>query len=152
VPIEKWRRPLGGLMLLLWVTSLLTPAVQLCAVHSDMVPQFSRSGLWFLASGVLAIFGIGPLGWLANPLMLVAAVILLGRHKPWLLLSVACLAFAVLGWWQSYRTFDFDGGPYRHCGTGLGLWLWLASSVVPLALHGLERFARPSHFPLQESD
>ena len=146
------RRLLGIAMMALWSLSLFLPAVELCAVHPQSDPAtFSRNGLWFLLGGPAALME-GAVGWLANPLILIASVLLIERRQPWLVLSVACLALALLGWWQSYRIFNFDGGPYANCGAAPGLWLWVAASILPLVQSCLERMEARQDPPLQDPD
>jgi hypothetical protein len=125
--------------LVLFFLSLFLPAVS--------KEQNFRLDLWCKAPEWSPGFGpflFGPLGlldgqfgWIANPLMLLAALIKIrksGFALPAVILSAAIAAVALIVVTAFSYTSDWhDGGVgITVCGFGPGYYLWLACSVVVL--------------------
>ena len=118
---ERLRKPFVAAFVLLWLASLFLPTLRTNGADWD-------PGWWLLASGWLGLL-IGQLAWLANPLLVLAAVLLLkgsGRTALGIVGGVLLLL-----WLQMALTgslVDNEGGiahPIERRYTGY--WLWMAA-------------------------
>jgi hypothetical protein len=131
--------------LALFVLSLFSPSVSGGRFWRDdlvcKAPQWSR-GWELLLLGPLSVLD-GQFGWIANPLMLFAALTRTA-HPGFALTAVALIvvtAFSFTSVWMD------GGGNGTVCSFGLGYYLWLACSVLVLIatlLRPAKRYAAPN--------
>jgi hypothetical protein len=118
---ERLRKAVVSAFVLLWLGSLFLPTLRTNGADWD-------PGWWLLASGWLGLL-IGQLAWLANPLLILAALLLLrGRGRTALGIVGGAL---LLLWLQMALTgalVDNEGGiahPIER--RYAGFWLWMAA-------------------------
>ena len=118
---ERLRKAVVSAFLVLWLASLFLPTLRTNGADWD-------PGWWLLASGWLGLL-IGQLAWLANPLLILAALLLLrGRGRTSLGIVGGAL---LLLWLQMALTgalVDNEGGiahPIER--RYAGFWLWMAA-------------------------
>ena len=124
--------------LVLFVLSLLLPSVSGGRFWREdlvcKVPEWSR-GWQLLLLGPLGILD-GQYGWIANPLMLFAALKKVrksGFAFAAVVLSAATAVALVVATAFSFTSVWMDGGgDATVCGFGPGYYLWLACSVLVL--------------------
>lgn len=145
---ERFGRSASAAMILFWAASLFLPAVRYCAVNPGMAPQTT----WDYGMKLFLFGWAGPVeglfGWFANPTLLLAAVAIASRERPWTWLSLAPMFFAATALAQSGFIRDFDAGPYRACGWGGGFWLWVSACAIPAALQLWDWSRRGARRPL----
>jgi hypothetical protein len=137
--------------LVLFVLSLLLPSVSLDrAARIDLqcvAPNWS-AGLNFLVLGPTGFLD-GQFGWIANPLMLFAALTK-NRKSSFALTAIVLAAATVAVALAAGTAFSFTsvwgdrGGDFEVCGFGPGYYLWLACSVLVLIATSLRTIRRLS--------
>jgi hypothetical protein len=115
------------LALALWIVSLSLPAVS-NSENPRMVldcssPSWAQGWLLFVV-GPLGII-VGQFGWLANPLMVLAA------FKSRIGIAAIAVGLGVLTAF-TFTSVPNDIDANRVCGFGAGFYLWLASTVAVL--------------------
>ena len=142
--------------LALFFLSLFLPSVS--KQQNFRLDLWCRAPEWSLGFGPF-LFGplgllVGQFGWLANPLMFLAALIKIrksGFASPAVTLSAAIAAVALIVVTAFTYTADWhDGGVgITVCGFGPGYYLWLACSVLVL-IATLLKVGRRFDAPKQE--
>ncbi len=125
-------RVVGLVMGLLWIASLWLPAAYLVALHADMrIQAFDQNGWWLLIGGWAAIF-VGQPAWFANLLVIgLVPTLLMGQRPPWWG-CVACAVLSLASLALLGGTLQFEGGPYRVTAFGIGFYLWLLATLLPV--------------------
>jgi len=127
-----------------YLVACATPALHLAGRENTLGELTPMSGFAGLFSGFFALFG-GQFAWLANPLGLLALILLLRRHdNASLLASLAALLMAQHTWVFVGTVISGDEGgvkKYLVSSLGLGFYLWLVSFLL-LAVASLVRERR----------
>jgi hypothetical protein len=138
--LHRWQIPaiVLKITIVLFIISLLSPAVSDQEIYVldrvCLAPRWSLGWRFFLL-GPLGVLD-GQFGWLANPLMLLAA---LTKRPMGLIFATLSVALAVHTAF-SLTHFPKDGGlDDVVCGFGPGYYLWVACSVLVLVATSLRR-------------
>lgn len=132
---ETWRTIAGVVALVLWISSLVLPAVTLCS------PPGSSIESW--PGGFVLIFGwLGPtegqFGWYANLTMLWMSLRLIFRYRAGLAPGLIGLCLALTSFsWTGIRG---DGPPATICQHNSGFFVWIVCAVFLCAFALVERF------------
>ncbi|KRR23177.1 hypothetical protein CQ14_33535 [Bradyrhizobium lablabi] len=125
--------------LVLFVLSLILPSVS--KQQNFRLDLWCKAPVWEPGFGFLLFGPLGFLdaqfGWIANPLMLFAALIKIrkpGFALPAAILSaaIAAVAFTVFTAFSYTRDWHDGGVGITVCGFGPGYYLWLACSILVL--------------------
>ena len=142
---ERLRKTLVAAFMLPWMASLFLPTLRTNDADWD-------SGWWLLASGWLGLL-IGQVAWLANPLLLLAAVLLLrGRARISLLLIGGALLLLWLQMAMTGSLVDNEGGiahaiERRYA----GYWLWMAAVGLGALVSVAAAFAPRAPAPREDA-
>ena len=120
-----------------WVVACFLPALHLVGKANTQGEQSTMVGLMAF---IMAFFAMleGQFAWLANPLWLVAILLLaVQRNRVALLASVLAILVAQHTWAVVGTEINGDEGGVRKylvTSLGLGFWLWVFSFAVIAAL------------------
>jgi hypothetical protein len=117
------RRTLLSVALALGLLALALPAVAMGHGTRCAVPDWA-SGWMLLVTGPLGLM-VGQFGWLANPLMLLAAIF---KRIELAAIAVGLIVLTAI----TFTSLPTDNGTSTMCGFGPGFYVWLACSVVIL--------------------
>lgn len=107
---------LGGL---LWVGSLWLPAFQ--TLQGEVL------GYWLFITGWMG-FAVFQLGWYANPVMLLAVLLMNHRPKRASLMALAAIIMATQSFWL--HALPSDSVKMEITGLASGFWLWYLSILL----------------------
>lgn len=113
LPLTATALFLGGL---LWVGSLWLPAFQ--TAQGDVL------GYWLFITGWMG-FAVFQLGWYANPVMLLAVLLMNNLPKRAALMALVAIIMATQSFWL--HALPSDTVKMEITGLSMGFWLWYLS-------------------------